>query len=149
MIGYVTIGTTDMEKAKAFWSGLLEPLGAGLLMDLGRIAMIGSPGQPMLAVCTPFDEKPPAHGNGNMIAFAAGSREKADELYARALELGTVAETDASIVSGAGYDRGVSPLRALELGGSDEGPPGERMPGFYGGYFRDPDGNKAVFFHMG
>ena len=121
MIGYVTIGTTDMEKAKAFWSGLLEPLGAGLLMDLGRIAMIGSPGQPMLAVCTPFDEKPPAQGNGNMIAFAAGSREKADELYAR----------------------------ALELGGSDEGPPGERMPGFYGGYFRDPDGNKAVFFHMG
>ena len=121
MIGYVTIGTTDMEKAKAFWSELLEPLGAGLLMDLGRIAMIGSPGQPMLAVCTPFDEKSPAHGNGNMIAFSAGSREKADELYAR----------------------------ALELGGSDEGPPGERMPGFYGGYFRDPDGNKAVFFHMG
>ena len=113
MIGYVTIGTTDMEKAKAFWSELLEPLGAGLLMDLGRIAMIGSPGQPMLAVCTPFDEKPPAHGNGNMIAFAAGSREKADELYAR----------------------------AIELGASDEGPPGERMPGFYGGYFRDPDGN--------
>ncbi|MFP8874266.1 MAG: VOC family protein [Myxococcota bacterium] len=121
MIGYVTIGTTDMEKAKAFWSELLEPLGAGLLMDLGRIAMIGAPGQPMLAVCIPHDEKPPAHGNGNMIAFAAGSREKADELYAR----------------------------ALKLGGSDEGPPGERMPGFYGGYFRDLDGNKAVFFHMG
>ena len=75
----------------------------------------------MLAVCTPFNEEAPAHGNGNMIAFAAGSREKADELYAR----------------------------ALELGGTDEGPPGERMPGFYGGYFRDPDGNKAVFFHMG
>ena len=39
--------------------------------------------------------------------------------------------------------------RAIELGASDEGPPGERMPGFYGGYFRDPDGNKAVFFQMG
>ena len=121
MIGYVTIGTSDMEKAKSYWTQLLEPLEAGLLMDLGRIAMIGAPGAPMLAVCTPFNEEAPAHGNGNMIAFAAGSREKADELYAR----------------------------ALELGGTDEGPPGERMPGFYGGYFRDPDGNKAVFFHMG
>ena len=27
--------------------------------------------------------------------------------------------------------------------------PGERMPGFYAGYFRDPDGNKLAFFHMG
>ena len=41
MIGYVTIGTRDMEKAKAFWAGLLEPLGASVLMDLGRIAFIG------------------------------------------------------------------------------------------------------------
>jgi predicted lactoylglutathione lyase len=39
--------------------------------------------------------------------------------------------------------------RAIELGASDEGPPGERLPGFYGGYFRDVDGNKAVFFQMG
>ena len=32
--------------------------------------------------------------------------------------------------------------RALELGGTDEGAPGERWPGFYAGYFRDLDGNK-------
>ena len=122
MIGYVTIGTRDMEKAKAFWAGLLEPLGASVLMDLGRIAFIGQEmGQPMLAVCTPHNELAPDHGNGNMLAFPAGSREKVDELYAR----------------------------ALELGATDEGPPGERMPVFYGGYFRDPDSNKAVFFQMG
>jgi len=122
MIGYVTIGTNDLENSKAFWSELLEPLGAKLIMDLGRIAFIGTGGeQPMLAVCTPHDEKPAAHGNGNMLAFAAGSREKVDELHAR----------------------------ALKLGATDEGSPGERMPTFYGGYFRDPDGNKAVFFQMG
>lgn len=122
MIGYVTIGVSDMDKAKAFWGTLLEPLGATVLMDIGRLAFIGAGmDQPILAVCTPHDENPPDHGNGNMLAFPAGSREKADELYAR----------------------------AMELGASDEGPPGERMPGFYGGYFRDPDGNKAVFFHMG
>ena len=31
---------------------------------------------------------------------------------------------------------------ALAHGGSDEGAPGERFPGFYAAYFRDPDGNK-------
>ena len=122
MIGYVTIGTNDLEKSKTFWSELLEPLGAKVLMDLGRIAFIGSsPGQPMLAVCTPHDETPATHGNGTMLAFAAGSREKVDELHAR----------------------------AMRLGATDEGAPGERMPTFYGGYFRDPDGNKAAFFQMG
>jgi len=119
MIGYATIGTRDMEKAKAFWS---ELLGAGVLMDVGRLALIGvGMDQPMLAVCIPFDEKDPHPGNGNMLAFPAESREKVDSLYAR----------------------------AIELGGTDEGGPGERMPGFYGGYFRDPDGNKAVFYKMG
>ena len=122
MIGYITIGTKDMEQAKAFWSGLLEPIGASVMMDMGRLAMIGTGmDSPMLAVCVPHNEEDPAPGNGNMVALQAGSREKVDELHAR----------------------------AMELGASDEGAPGERMPTFYGGYFRDPDGNKAVFFHMG
>jgi len=122
MIGYVTIGVSDMEKAKSFWGGLLEPLGASILMDIGRIAFIGEGmDSNFLAICTPYDEKPPAHGNGNMVAIPAGSRDKVDEMHAR----------------------------AMDMGASDEGAPGERMPGFYGGYFRDSDGNKAVFFHMG
>lgn len=122
MIGYVTIGVNDIEKGKAFWSELLEPLGAKVLMDMGRIALLGTaPDQPMLAVCVPYDEGDPNPGNGNMVAFAAGSREKVDEMYAK----------------------------AIAMGATDEGPAGERMPTFYGGYFRDPDGNKAVFFHMG
>lgn len=122
MIGYVTIGVSDMEKGKAFWTELLEPLGAKMIMDLDRIALIGpAMDQPMLAVCVPWDEVDPHPGNGNMVAFPAGSREKVDEMYAR----------------------------AIAMGAADEGPAGERMPTFYGGYFRDPDGNKAVFYHMG
>ena len=38
--------------------------------------------------------------------------------------------------------------RALELGGTDERPPGERFPGFYAAYFRDLDGNKLNISHM-
>jgi catechol 2,3-dioxygenase-like lactoylglutathione lyase family enzyme len=122
MIGYVTIGVSDMDKGKAFWTGLLEPLGVSMLMDMGRIALMGTgPGAPMLAVCVPYDESDPKPGNGNMVAFDCDSREKVDELYAK----------------------------AIEMGATDEGPAAERMPTFYGGYFRDPDGNKAVFYHMG
>ncbi len=122
MIGYITIGTNDIEKAKAFYTELLAPLGASVLMDMGRIALMGTGmDAPMLGVCVPYDESDPQPGNGNMVAFPAGSREMVDQLYAK----------------------------ALELGGTDEGPAGERMPTFYGGYFRDPDGNKAVFYHMG
>jgi len=38
---------------------------------------------------------------------------------------------------------------AIGLGATDEGKPGERFPGFYAAYFRDLDGNKLNFFHMG
>jgi predicted lactoylglutathione lyase len=39
--------------------------------------------------------------------------------------------------------------KAMELGATDEGEPGERIPDvFYGGYVRDPDGNKLCFFEM-
>ena len=122
MLGYVTIGTKDMEKAKAFYAELLEPLGAKIIMDMGRIAFVGSGmDQPMLALCTPYDEGSPAPGNGNMLAFPAGSRENVDKLYAK----------------------------AIELGATDDGEPGERMPTFYGAYFKDLDGNKAAFYQMG
>jgi catechol 2,3-dioxygenase-like lactoylglutathione lyase family enzyme len=122
MIGYATIGTNDMEKAKAFWSELLAPKGATMMMDMGRIAFIGDGmDQPFLAVCTPNDEQAPAPGNGNMLAFPCETREEVDTLYAK----------------------------AIELGGTDEGAAGERAPTFYGGYFRDTDGNKACFYKMG
>lgn len=122
MIGYVTIGVKDMAKAKAYWGALLEDLGASWQFDMDRIAMIGAPGQPMLAVCTPYDEGDAHPGNGNMVAISPGSKEACDKLHAK----------------------------ALELGGSNEGDPGQRIPDmFYGAYFRDPDGNKACFYFMG
>lgn len=122
MIAYTTIGTADIEKAKAYYLALLEDLEVSVLMDVGRLAALGSAnGGTMLAVCTPYNEDAPNPGNGNMVAIAPGSKEMVDKLYAR----------------------------ALELGGSDDGEPGQRMDGFYGAYFRDPDGNKICFCHFG
>ena len=40
--------------------------------------------------------------------------------------------------------------KAMELGASDDGAPGQRIPDrFYGAYVRDPDGNKLCFFVFG
>ncbi len=122
MIGYAMVGTADLDKAKAFYGALFAEMGGKLVMDVGRAAFYGTGmGQPMFGVCTPYDKQAPSAGNGNMIALVGGSREGVDKLYAK----------------------------AISLGATDEGAPGERMPGFYAGYFRDLDGNKLAFFHMG
>lgn len=122
MISYVTLGTHDMNKAKAFYTELLADLGAKVLLDLGRIAMIGeSFAKPMIAVCIPHNKEAPSCGNGTMVAIPAGSRENVDKLYAK----------------------------AISLGATCEGQPGERMPTFYGAYVRDPDGNKLAFVKLG
>lgn len=122
MIAYTTIGVSDIEKAKAFYLSLLEDMGVSVFMDIGRLVALGSPeGGPLLAVCTPYDGGAPSPGNGNMVAIAPGSKELVDKLHAK----------------------------ALKLGAADEGEPGPRMDGFYGGYFRDPDGNKFCFCHFG
>ncbi|CAE6954212.1 Glyoxalase [Pseudomonas marincola] len=122
MIGYTTVGSNDLPKAKAFYSELLGEMGCSALMDLGRIVLFGkAQGQPMFAVCTPFNGQPATVGNGNMVALAPGSRAAVDNLYAK----------------------------AMSLGAASEGEPGERMPGFYGGYVRDLEGNKLAFVHIG
>lgn len=121
MIGYVTIGTKDLDRACKFYEELLALVGAKQLMGLDRIKFYGTAmGQPMIAVCTPYDGGAQSAGNGNMIAIPGGSREGVDKLYAK----------------------------AMSLGASDEGAPGERMPVFYGAYVRDLDGNKLCFFDM-
>lgn len=123
MIGYTTIGVKDMERAKDFYTGVFADKNAKVVIDMGRIAFIGTaPGQPMLAVCEPYDKSDPVPGNGGMIAFTADSKEHVDALYAK----------------------------AIELGATCDGPPGQRIPDrFYGAYARDPDGNKICFFVFG
>lgn len=123
MLGYTTIGVSDMERAKNFYCELLKDLGASVQFDGGRIAFIGkSMKDPMIAVCIPYDEEDPAPGNGNMLAITAESKEQADALY----------------------------HKAIELGATCEGEPGQRIPNaFYGAYVRDLDGNKMTFFVFG
>jgi len=123
MIGYVTIGVSNMERAKEFYTNLFSDKGAKVVIDAGRIAFIGNdPAAPMLAVCEPYDGADCSVGNGGMIAFPAATKEEAKALYDK----------------------------AISLGATDEGEPGQRIPDrFYGGYARDLDGNKICFYVFG
>ena len=122
MVGYTTFGTNDLDRAVGFFDALLGEFGAKQIMNTGRLVLWGKQmGNGMFAICKPFDEQPASIGNGVMVAFNMESKEAVEKLHAK----------------------------ALELGASDEGAPGERMQGFYGGYFRDLDGNKFCGFCMG
>lgn len=58
MIGYTTIGSNDLERAKRFYDAVLAPLGVQRSLDLGRMQFYGRPGAGALAVCEPWDGEP-------------------------------------------------------------------------------------------
>ena len=66
----------------------------------------------------PHDAKPATVGNGTMGGFSFETTEEVSVFHAK----------------------------ALELGATNEGEPGERMPH---AYFRDPDGNKLCGYKIG
>ena len=128
MIGYSTVGTNDLYRARAFYDALLAEVGGKRLMELGEngFTLYGTAfNRPGLAVTRPYDGEEARPGNGTMIALTVDSRAKVDAVHAK----------------------------AMELGASDEGAPGLRSPegdqAFYGAYFRDLDGNKLCAFCLG
>ncbi len=122
MLGYITLGTNDFERASEFYDKLLAELGAGRFMeDDSFIAWAVAPDQPAISIIKPYDGKPATVGNGSMAAIMVDSTEKVDAFY----------------------------KKAIELGATDEGAPGLRGGGFYAAYFRDLDGNKLNAFCMG
>ncbi len=122
MIGYVTLGTNDLERAAKFYDALLDVLSAKRMMEEPTfIAWATTQEAPSIAVTKPFDEQSATVGNGVMVALSADSPEQVNAIHAK----------------------------AIELGATDEGAPGPRGEGgFYAGYFRDPDGNKLNAFCM-
>lgn len=122
MIGYVTFGTNDLAKAVTFYDGLFSVIGAKRYMEMDRgVAWSMGLGTPGFAIMKPYDGQPASVGNGNMLAIIVDNRAKVDALY----------------------------NKALEMGGTDDGPPGQRFEMFYAAYFRDLDGNKLNAYYMG
>lgn len=122
MIGYVTVGTNDLERAAKFYDALAAELETPRMMEFETFIAWGKPGGAAgVAATKPFDGQPATVGNGVMVAFEARDAAQVDTLH----------------------------QIALANGGSDDGAPGPRGDGFYAGYFRDPDGNKCNAFVMG
>lgn len=126
MIGYVTLGTADLDKSGAYYDALLGTIGAARFMQEPNyfIAWAKAAGEPSIAVSIPFNQAPATVGNGTMVAVALDTPEQVQAFY----------------------------TKAIALGGTCEGKPGFRpegaSTGFYAGYFRDLDGNKLNAFCM-
>jgi catechol 2,3-dioxygenase-like lactoylglutathione lyase family enzyme len=122
MIGYVTLGTCDLARGATFYDAIAKELGVGRMGGSDRFIAWGTPGGAAgIGLALPYDGKPATVGNGVMVALEAKDREQVDRIY----------------------------KLALSLGGTDEGPPGQRFEGFYAAYFRDLDGNKLNAYVMG
>ena len=125
MIGYVTIGAVDVEKAMPFYDAVLGAIGYERQFFDGGWAGYGLKGQDATTfICPPFDGQAARGGNGVMIAFKGESKEAVQAAQAA----------------------------ALAQGGVDEGAPGPRpadSTSFYGAYMRDPTGNKIAVFTKG
>jgi catechol 2,3-dioxygenase-like lactoylglutathione lyase family enzyme len=127
MFSHVFVGVTDFDRALAFYEPLMRCLELEARFCERERPWAGwqTPGgpRPLFLIGRPYDgvHEP---GNGQMVAFQAGTRAMVDAAHAL----------------------------ALAHGGRDEGAPGLR-PGYhanyYGAYFRDPDGNKlCVVCHL-
>jgi catechol 2,3-dioxygenase-like lactoylglutathione lyase family enzyme len=122
MFHYVTLGSNDMARSKAFYDAALKPLGVVCHSsdedDIGYGAPVKSGETPatLLWIVRPYMKLPATWSNGTMIALKAETRAAVDAFHAE----------------------------ALKAGGIDEGKPGLRpyRANFYSCYVRDPDGNK-------
>ncbi len=120
-IDYIMIGSNDLARSRVFYDAVMPHLGGALAHDYpGMTFGYDLASGTTVWIALPHDREAAVPGNGSMPGFGCASTEAVDRAYAA----------------------------ALAHGGSSEGEPGPRPlygPTFYGGYVRDPDGNKMSF----
>ena len=123
MIGYVMVGTNNLNDAITFYDKVLEVIGLDRNETIeDDYAAYGAKGTKDIEfyVTKPFNKKDATFGNGTQITFLTSSRAHVDKFH----EVG------------------------LKAGGTSEGSGGERPEGsgVYYSYLRDLDGNKICAF---
>ena len=114
-LDYCVFGTNDMEESIKFYDSLFEETELKQVLSTDRMTFWQCEDF-AFALAKPFDGEPASNGNGTMIGLNVGSIEEVKRLY----------------------------NKAIELGGTSEGEPGQRGPKF-SAYVRDLDKNKIVF----
>ena len=120
MIGFVMIGTNNLNKAISFYDILLKTINLNRTVTNEKYAGYSSRDRPEnieFYVTNPANKKKATYGNGTQISFLVNSKDIVDKFY----NLG------------------------IKLGGEDEGAPGIRSGDYYC-YLRDLDENKVCAF---
>ena len=120
MIGFVMVGTNNLDKAIGFYDVLLETIELKRTVTNEKYAGYSSKnksGNVEFYVTNPVNKETATFGNGTQISFIVNSEESVNRFY----------------------------NTGIKLGGKDEGPPGIRSGDYYC-YFRDLDGNKICAF---
>ena len=128
MINHVMIGSSEIQRSRAFYTAVLGVLGAGEPFDhvnaTGQTRLFFMHDGSTLCITQPIDGGAPSVANGSTIGFTCDSPEQVQEFH------------DVAIANG---------------GATIEEPPGARksdMGAVYLCYFLDPDGHKICGFHL-
>jgi catechol 2,3-dioxygenase-like lactoylglutathione lyase family enzyme len=116
MLHHVSLGTADLDRARAFYDPVMRELGLARTLDVDDAVGYGA-GITVFSLNLPADGAPASPGNGVHVAFEVEKREVV-----------------------AAFHRA-----ALAHGGVSDGEPGLRPeydPNYYAAFVRDPDGNK-------
>ena len=120
MIGFIMIGTNNLQKAINFYDELLLTIDLKRVVTNEKYAGYSSKENPddiEFYVTNPVNKQKATFGNGTQISFIVMTREKVESFY----------------------------KTGIKLGGKDEGAPGIRSEDYYC-YIRDLDGNKICAF---
>ena len=119
VIGFVMVGTNDLDKSSKFYDAILVHLGMKRVSITERYIGYGHSSDYLevkFYITKPHNKETATVGNGTMVALSAETKEAVDKFH----------------------------KTALENGGVNEGEPGARSDGNYYGYIRDLDGNKIT-----
>jgi catechol 2,3-dioxygenase-like lactoylglutathione lyase family enzyme len=120
MLSHVTIGTDDLQRAKAFYDAVMATLGIGCILHEPEDGLAGyaegPEATPQVIVLRPIDGRPASVGNGGTVAFVAPDRATVRAFQATALANGSRCE-------------GLRP---------------HYHPDYHGAYARDLDGHKIA-----
>ena len=120
MIGFVMVGTNNLDKATKFYDTLLDTIELQRVVMNEKYAGYASkekPDEVEFYVTNPVNNEKATFGNGTQISFLVKSKDLVNKFY----------------------------NTGIKLGGKDEGAPGIRSGDYYC-YVRDLDGNKICAF---